>query len=68
LSKEDQEAFDYFFDWVKFHTHVGVYMALSWEMETILVSICLEHGKMIEEILGGPEEKSRETTLVLFSG
>ena len=27
-------------------------MAHSWPMETILLSICLEHGKMIEKILG----------------
>jgi len=26
-------------------------------METILLSICLEHGKMIEEILGKLKEK-----------
>jgi hypothetical protein len=51
LSKEDQEAFDRLFDRAKFHTHAGVYMAHSWPMETILLSICLEHGKMIEEIL-----------------
>jgi hypothetical protein len=34
------------------HTSAGVYMASPWPMDTILVSICLEHGKMIEEILG----------------
>ena len=43
--------FDRLFDRAKFHTHAGVYMAHSWPMETILVSICLEHGKMIDEIL-----------------
>jgi hypothetical protein len=26
----------------------------SWPMETILLSICLEHGKMFEEILFFP--------------
>jgi len=52
LSKEDQEAFDRLFDRAKMHTSAGVYMARSWPMETILLSICLEHGKMIEEILG----------------
>ncbi len=58
LSKEDQEAFDRLFDRVKFHTHAGVYMARSWPMETILLSICLEHGKMIEDILGKLNEKN----------
>ena len=52
LSKEDQEAFDRLLDRAKLHTSAGVYTAHSWPMETILLSICLEHGKMIEEILG----------------
>ncbi len=57
LSKEDQEAFDRLFDRAKFHTHAGVYMARSWPMETILLSICLEHGKVIEEFLGRLKEE-----------
>ncbi len=52
LSKEDQEAFDRLFDRAKMHTSAGVYMSHPWPMETILLSICLEHEKMIEEILG----------------
>ncbi len=51
LSKEDQQAFDRLFDRAKMHTGAGVYMANPWPMETILLSICLEHGKLIEEIL-----------------
>ena len=57
LSKEDQKAFDRLFDRAKRHTSAGVYMANSWPIETILRSICLEHGKMIEETLGKLEEK-----------
>ncbi len=52
LNKEDQEAFDRLFDRAKFHTHASVYMAHSWPMETILVSVLLEQGKILEEILG----------------
>jgi len=52
LSKEDQEAFDRLFDRAKMHTSAGVYMAHSWPMETILLSIFLEHEKMLGEILG----------------
>jgi hypothetical protein len=52
LSKENQEAFDHLFDRAKMHTSAGVYMSRPWPMETSLLSICLEHGKMIEEILG----------------
>jgi hypothetical protein len=59
LSREGQEAFDRLFDRVKMHTNAGVYMACPWPMETILLSICLELGKMIEEILGKLKESSR---------
>ena len=52
LSKEDQVAFDRLFDRAKFHTAAGVYMANPYPLETILVSIILEHEKMIEDILG----------------
>ena len=57
LNKEDQEAFDRLFDRAKLHTSAAVYIAHPWPMETILLSICLEHGKMIEEILGRLKEK-----------
>ena len=57
LNKEDQEAFDRLFDRAKLHTSAGVYMSNPWPMDTILMSICLEHGKMIEEILGLLKEK-----------
>jgi hypothetical protein len=51
LNKENQEAFDRLFDRAKFHTAAFVYMAHRWPLETILVSICLEHEKMIGDIL-----------------
>jgi hypothetical protein len=57
LNKEDQETFDHPFDQAKMHTSAWVYMSHSWPMETILLSILLEHGKMIEEILGLLKEK-----------
>ena len=57
LSKGDQEAFDRLFDRAKMHTSAGVYMSNPWPMETILMSILLEHGKMIEGILGLLKEK-----------
>ncbi len=34
-------------------------MANPWSMETNLLSICLEHGKIIEEILGLLKQKER---------
>jgi hypothetical protein len=57
LSKEDQQAFDHLFDRAKMHTSAGVYMANPWPRDTILLSLILEHGKMIEEILGKRKEE-----------
>ena len=57
LSKEGQEAFDRLFDGAKMRTSAGVCMVHSWPIETILLSICLERGKMIEEIQGKLKEK-----------
>jgi hypothetical protein len=58
LSKEDQQVFDRLFARAKFHAHAGVFMARSWPMETILLSIILEHGKMLEETIGKLKEKN----------
>jgi hypothetical protein len=49
LNKEDQEAFDCLFDRAKMYTSAGVHMSHPWPIETILLSICLEQGKMIDE-------------------
>jgi len=56
LSKEDQEVFDRLFDRAKIHTAAGVYMANPYPLETILISIILEHEKIIEDILGKLKE------------
>jgi len=50
LPKEDREAFDRLFDRAKFHTPAAVNMSHPWPMQTILLSICLEHEKMLTEI------------------
>ncbi len=60
LSKEDQEDFDRLFDRAKFHTYAAVYKAHSWPMETILLSIILEHEKMLGEILNRLKERGTE--------
>jgi hypothetical protein len=51
LSKEDQQAFDPLFDRAKFHTSAAVYMSYPWPLETIFLSIFLEHEKMFDDIL-----------------
>ena len=60
LSKEDQQAFDRLFDRAKMHTSAGVYMSHPWPLETILLSICLEHEKMLGDILNKVKEKEIE--------
>ena len=57
LSKEDQGAFDRLFDRAKFHTSAAVYMSHPWPLETILLSICLEHEKLLAEILSKLREQ-----------
>jgi hypothetical protein len=61
LRKEDQEAFDRLFDRAKLHVQAAAYTSHPWPMESILLSICLEHEKVLMEILeklkganGGP--------------
>ena len=60
LSKEDQQAFDRLFDQAKMHTSAGVYMSHPWPLETILLSICLEHEKMLGDILNKLKEREAE--------
>jgi hypothetical protein len=51
LRKEDQEAFDRLFDHAKLHVHAAAYASCPWPLESILLSICLEHEKLLAEIL-----------------
>ncbi len=57
LSKEDQEIFDRLFDRAKMHRSAGVYRSHPWLLETILLSICLEHEKMLGDILSKLKER-----------
>lgn len=60
LSKKNQEAFDRLFDRAKFHTAAPVYMAHPYPLEIILLSICLEHEKILGDILDMIKEKEGE--------
>jgi hypothetical protein len=51
LSKEDREAFDRLFDRAKLHVQAAAYVASPWPLESILLAICLEHEKLLGEIL-----------------
>jgi len=65
LRKEDQEAFDRLFDRAKLHVHAAAYISCPWPMESILISICLEHEKLIEEILNKLKEDLHSNRPVL---
>jgi hypothetical protein len=60
LRKEDQEAFDRLFDRAKLHVQAAAYTSHPWPLESILLSICLEHEKMIWEILSKLKEKKSQ--------
>ena len=60
LRKEDQEAFDRLFDRAKLHVHAAAYISCPWPLESILISICLEHEKILTEILNKLKETKSE--------
>jgi len=57
LSKEDQQAFDRLFDRAKLPTAALVYMAHPGPLERNLLSTCLDHEKMLGDILGKLKER-----------
>jgi hypothetical protein len=57
LRKEDQEAFDRLFDRAKLHVQAAAYTSHPWPLESILLSICLEHEKLLGEILSKLKER-----------
>jgi hypothetical protein len=68
LRKEDQEAFDRLFDRAKLHVQAAAYASHPWPMESIFLSICLEHEKLLAEILDKLKEtKSEESPSPLSS-
>ena len=50
LRKEDQQFLDRLFEAARLHVQAGVYASRPWPMETILVSILLEHEKLLSEL------------------
>ncbi len=47
LRREDQEAFDRLFERAKLHVQAAAYTSHPWPLESILLSICLEHEKLL---------------------
>ena len=50
LRKEDQQFLDRLFEKARLHVQAGVYASRPWPFETILVSILLEHEKVLVEL------------------
>jgi len=63
LRREDQQFLDRLFEEARLHVQAGVYASRPWPFETILVSILIEHEKILVDlrsklrILEGKEEK-----------
>src|SRR4030043_366579 len=63
LRKEDQQFLDRLFEEARLHVQAGVYASRPWPFETILISILLEHEKILAELrskLRALEEKERD--------
>ena len=50
LRKEDQQFLDRLFEEARLHVQAGVYASRPWPFETILISILLEHEKVLVEL------------------
>ncbi len=47
LRREDQAQFDRLFELARLHLQAGVYASNPWPLETMLLSMLLEHEKVI---------------------
>jgi hypothetical protein len=62
LRREDQQFLDRLFEEARLHVQAGVYASRPWPFETILVSILIEHEKVLVELrlkLKALEEKEQ---------
>jgi len=50
LRREDQQFLDRLFEEARLHVQAGVYASRPWPFETILVSILIEHEKVLVEL------------------
>ena len=50
LRQEVQEFLDRLFEEARLHVQAGVYASRPWPFETILISILLEHEKVLVEL------------------
>jgi hypothetical protein len=57
LRKEDQAHLDRLFESARLHLQAGVYASNPWPLESILLSICLEHEKLIAALTEKAEKQ-----------
>ncbi len=50
LRREDQAHFDRLFELARLHLQAGVYASNPWPLETMLLSMLLEHEKVIRAV------------------
>jgi hypothetical protein len=50
LRKEDQAHLDRLFELARLHLQAGVYASNPWPLETMLLSMLLEHEKVLEAL------------------
>jgi hypothetical protein len=63
LPKANQAIFDRLFDCAKLHIQAGVMVARPWALEAIVMAICLEQQKQLEQAQSLLEElQSRRQT------
>ena len=57
LRREDQEALDRLFDRARLHVQAAACTSHPWPLESILLSICLEHEKLIAALTEKAEKQ-----------
>jgi hypothetical protein len=62
LRREDQQFLDRLFEEARLHVQAGVYASRPWPFETILISILLEHEKILVELRAKLKVLETDTT------
>ncbi len=50
LRREDQAQFDHLFELARLHLQAGVYASNPWPLESMLLSMLLEHQKVLSAL------------------
>ena len=59
LRREDQAHFDRLFELARLHLQAGVYASNPWPLESMLLSMLLEHEKTISALLAALERAGK---------